>query len=504
MNNRTGKVKIFISLVIVSFSLLMSVPAQTEHEGDWFSANTLASVVKLSSVIRTYEVEGLADNYQYHTKGNDPDFGKATVVSEREKFVAVGSGVVISKDGLIISNAHVTRAYLKPEISSSGRVGPNGKPVKIVTINPYPSIMFVGVTDKNKIENGNDAQSLKYVAYILEDDHDYDNYKRDRAVLKILYTAHMGSDGFPVLDEKIKDVDVPYVKFGNPFRTSFSDRKVRAIGFPGTGDPNRSARTVGELLGYESDAASKILHTCYIAGGNSGGGLFYKDNLIGINTWDNLKDKSRPLGLSQPVTYWFDILLKTVWRYPKLEIPEGLDLDWLADDPSVEAYKNETQVLLTLVSESDKNTPVTKGKIYTHRIDTDISDVLTYLNIAGELDDAAAIVYYLQYFSVDELVERTGFTKNYIELFSTVSDTKQIRNMMKPQMQPYFDEWYNNTFYCKEFRLDDSDGRTVISVPKGSKLNFTFVPAGDGKPTTFTLTAGEDYMQGPYTVSVSQ
>ncbi|MBR0101845.1 MAG: trypsin-like peptidase domain-containing protein [Treponema sp.] len=491
--------------VFVSF-FFCPIFAQSEHEGDWFSADTLSSVVKLSSLLVTYDVEGLPDDYRYHTKGGNPDFGDANVVYEEANLTHVGTGVVISKEGMIISNAHVTRAYIEPSIRllKGDKVGPHGKPIKRVVVNPFTNVMFVGHSDTQRLEEkGDDSQKLQYVAFILEDDKDYNNY-RDRAVLQVLYTCHLGDNGVPVVDDKNVNLDIPYAKLGNPFKTSFVDRKVRAMGFPGTGDPNRSARTVGELLGYEDEKTSRILHTSYISGGNSGGGLFHKDSLIGINTWDKLQDKSRPVAVAQPITYWFDMLTKVKWIYPKFNLPDGLILDWIDDDPGKESYKNEVQALFKIVSESDNNVPVTSGKLYAHRVDTEIDEVFTYMSIAKELDEAAMISYWLQYYTVEDFAKESGFNKDYVEKFCSVTDVKQLRDMLKIQHKSYFDEWYAGTFYCKCVDLDVDTGKAMLSVPKNSKIHITYVSADEKTHTTFTLTAGSDYIQGPFTLGVGQ
>ena len=484
----------------------MPASAQIEHDGDWVSTNTLASVVKLSSLLSIYEVEGLPDSYSYHTKGGEPDFGEASIVSHTMELTHVGSGVLVTNNGLIISNAHVTRAYSEPLIQplKGGRRGPKGKSIKQVVVNHLPNFMFVGVTEKERLEKGDDAQRLGYLAAVLEDDRDYD-YTRDRAVLKIVAKAYQDvADGLPVIDEKVSGLNIPCAVMGNPFKTSFIDKKVRAIGFPGTGDPNRSARTVGELLGYENEHYSRILHTSYISNGNSGGGLFYKDKLIGINTWDSVKNSSRPVALAQPLTYWYDILIKAQWVYSGLSLPDGLFIDWLEDDPGTERYKNEVQALFTFVSESNKNEPVTRGRIFAHRIDTDIQDVLTYLTVEQQLSEAAMICECLKYLSVDEIAQEFDFSKSYVENFVTVSDIKQLRGLMKAELRPYFDEWYDGTFYCKQVVLDDPDGKTTVSVPKDSKVRITFLADDDETYTTLTLTTGTEYMQGPFTISVQQ
>ena len=499
------KNKIFRAALL--FVFVFQIEAENQPEGDWFSADTLSSVVKLSSIVQVFKVEGLPDNYKFHMKGENPDFGDAVVLDETVSLEHVGTGVVVNKTGLILSNAHVTRAYSFPEIFSipgpENRVqtGPNGKPVKYVRVNPFPDYMFVGVTDKDRIESGDDSQRLKYLACVLADDPDYENYVRDRAVLQILATVNPDKNGNPVVGQKVSNLNLPFANLGNPFKMSFVDRKVRAIGFPGTGDPNRSARTSGELLGYQNDSYSDVLHTSYISGGNSGGGLFHKDCLIGINTWDKLENRSRPLAVAQPITYWYDMLFKVAWLYPKVDVP-NVDLSWLEDDPSNDAYKREVQAFFSLVSESNKNEPVTKGTLYVHRVDTEISDVFTYLDLAAELNAAWNVVQYLQYYSVDEVVEKMGFSREFVGNFQGISKKQQIRDMVKPLRRPFFDEWYNGTFYCKSIRISDSEGKTAVSVPKNSKVHVTYVTEDGKRSTTFTLTTGDNYVQGPFTVSV--
>ena len=192
---KTGVILVFLGV------LLNPLVAQIEHEGDWFSASTVSSVVKLGSVLQIYEVEGLPDNYTYRTKGGEPDFGNAKVISSRTVFENYGSGVIISESGLIISNAHVARAYIRPTIETLS----DSKSVKLVIVNPMPYLMFVGVSDKERVENGDDAQKLKYAAYVIDADENFDNNKRDRSVLQIVYSARLGNDGLPKIGEKLSN-----------------------------------------------------------------------------------------------------------------------------------------------------------------------------------------------------------------------------------------------------------------------------------------------------------
>lgn len=500
--------KITLALFICTV-LIVPCLAENEHEGDWFSAETLSSVVKLSSLLEIYDVEGLPDDYTFRTKGGEPDFGNAELVAYRPELVSVGTGVLVTKSGLILSNAHVTRAYAVPEITTIQgpqnrvKIGSDGKPVKRVIVNAHPQCMYVGVVDVKRLAKGDDSQKLAYLAYTLADDADYDDNIRDRAVLQIIARTHINEKGIPIVDEKLSDLEIPCATLGNPFRTSFVDRKVRAMGFPGTGDPNRSARTSGELLGYENEDSSVILHTSYISNGNSGGGLFHKDNLIGINTWDNRKNPSRPIAEAQPVTYWYDMFAKVAWLYPSVNIPE-VYLDWLDDDPSTEAYKTEVQLLLKIVSTSNKNVPVTKGTVYAHRAGTKIADIFAYKNTVKDLRKAWTLAQFLQYYTVDEVVEETGCNRVLAERLHSITKKEQLRSLLKPQLQPIFDEWMSDAFYFTGARLEDEDGKIALSVPKEQTLQITYVAADGVTYTSYTVDVDDDYIQGPYTLSVKQ
>ena len=126
------------------------------------------------------------------------------------------------------------------------------------------------------------------------------------------------------------------------------------------------------------------------------------------------------------------------------------------------------------------------------------------MSIAKELDEAAMISYWLQYYTVDDFAKESGFNKNYVEKFCSITDIKQLRDMLKIQHKSYFDEWYAGTFYCKSVDLDVDTGKAMLSVPKNSKIHITYVSADEKTHTTFTLTAGSDYIQGPFTLGVGQ
>lgn len=484
-------------------------PASAQPSGDWFSEQTLASVVKLGSVVTEYVLDGLPDDYSYSTKNGKPDFGTATLVEEKMEFVHVGTGVVVTPDGLILSNAHVTEAYNDP--SPENYLGPDdkplkgksGRPLKIVIVNVLPRYMFVGASTVANIDSGNEKQTLSYLARVLFDDPGY-NQNRDRAVLKIEGYASLDDDGLPAIGNDVsEDFSIPYCKMENPFKISYLDNRVRAIGYPGAGDPDRASKTSGELLGYENSKKSVILHTSWISNGNSGGGLFYKDHLIGINTWDNRANPARPVAMSQPITYWGECFTQLSWYAPLLKLPD-FSYDWILSDPSTESYKNMTEAAFVLVSASDKRTPVTNGRLYAYRESASIDDVQTYIQYEKIFDLYWKVAYYLWIYSPEEVEKAFDVSEDTVNNLKGIRTLDDFRRTLKKDVVPYFDIWAGNDFfYTSDYPASDS-GKAMVYIPRNSTVNIVYADSDGNVQDSFTLKTGADFAQGPYTLPVKK
>lgn len=367
------------------------------HPTDYVSATSIASVVHLSCLIKAYAVSGLRDGYTITYTNGELDVGYARICGEETQLVSVGSGVVINPKGIIISNAHVTRAY--PRVIKDGNMKAVCVPVLADEafrnftqdgstlsydrcVQNWPSFydwrtMYVSVSDVNDIENNNTQVSLKYAALITADDKDtYGEGKQDRAILQVIAKingniAIKDFDGWEELDMenfRLDDLHMPYTKMANPFDVSFVDNGIRAVGFPGVGDEMRAANTSGNFLGYRSKERSDILHTAFISYGSSGGGLFYNDRLIGINTSFDYHDASHPVSIAQPITYWYDLF--ALDKDTNALVPAS----WIASDPSSGDYKKEC-VLVLRASEADKEKLYAyKFLLYSGLYDTDAYD----------------------------------------------------------------------------------------------------------------------------------
>ena len=98
--------QLLVFILILSGSLCYS----QAKDSSWVSPNTVAATVKLMMMGNTYIVDGLPDDYEYQEyEDGEPNFGKA-VITETLNTVSTGTGVIVTKSGLLFSNAHVTDA----------------------------------------------------------------------------------------------------------------------------------------------------------------------------------------------------------------------------------------------------------------------------------------------------------------------------------------------------------------------------------------------------------
>ena len=80
------KISRFIISTIVLLLFSGNLFSQSLNEADYTSSDyiseeTVASVVKLSSLLCIYTVDGLSDDYEYKTINGEPDFGNAQIIS---------------------------------------------------------------------------------------------------------------------------------------------------------------------------------------------------------------------------------------------------------------------------------------------------------------------------------------------------------------------------------------------------------------------------------------
>lgn len=513
---KNSKINIFLVLILFvflnnqSFSQDKDVNALSGNDVNSILPNTIASVVKLSSLVHVYTVDNLNENYIYKEKDGYPDFENGIIVSEKEVLMHVGTGVVITPNGLIISNAHVTDCYSKPIINykynPAGNVviGGSGNPVMEVIVPVYPNYMFVGVTKEDEIVKNNEKQKLSYLAEILLQDSDYNNQIRDRAVLQIVRTVNETSDKLPYINENYDIVpeNLSYVELGNPFDIVYNENDVKAIGFPGVGDPNRASKTSGEFLGYESENYSNLLHTSWISNGNSGGGLFYRNKLIGINTWDNRNVTSRPVAIAQPISYWFQFFAYLKYLRPNVKLPE-YDNHLIDLDPSYDEYKRKSCVTLSLVEKNNTKMPVSEGVVLVYRQDLSIDDIINYQQYEEYFNNVWNIVVALWNNPVEVVLENFDVSLDSLNILKNVSDKQELKSVLAEGDTVFYDWWAGKEFIYSLYDIFNN-GNCIAFLPNNTKVNISYVNPNGDISTKQVLKIENQHEQGPYVIKIKK
>ncbi len=181
--------------------------------------------------------------------------GWVSVENNKLYNVGVGSGTIISPDGLILTNCHVADPILYG-----------------IPKDELPPIDFLSVALTVRSDQ---PPQVAYLAEVAAADP-----YLDLAVIRITRKL----DGRPVNTE---DLNLPYVPLGDSDSVEVGD-EVNIFGYPGIGGETVTF-TKGVVAGFSLDAAIEgrawIKTDATIAGGNSGGTAVDADgNLIGIPT----------------------------------------------------------------------------------------------------------------------------------------------------------------------------------------------------------------------------
>ena len=473
-------------------------------------ADNASKVVKLSRFVEYYDVEGLPDDYVYRSKGGQPDFGSAKIINRELYSVGVGTGVVVTKTGLILTNAHVTNAYASPIISEAKDaeenviLGADKKPLKRIIVNLTPSYMFVAIKGKDFSDT-----KICFAAKILYEDDDFNDGMKDRAILSVTNFASEDSEKLPVIGNTVNptELNLDFVEFENSFalfpveknvNIRNSDKNITMAGFYDRDDSNDFVEICGEVIGYQNEENLKLFHSCWVPGGISGGGIFYDDLLVAINTWDYSENFSRPMSIAQPIEWFFEPLLKVSYHSSDVQIP-SLQLEWLDEDPT---EKNNAIVKFLLRKGSNNAIPVTDGKLVAFLSDMSISDVQNYKKVSEQLDTAWEIVRLLGFYSVEEVSEKKGKSVKYVERLKNVTTSEDLRMLINESSQKFFKAWADKTFLCSIEEIWNKDGKVAIALPKNIKLNLVYLDSTGYEKGKWTLSLNDDYVQGEYMLNV--
>jgi hypothetical protein len=502
--------KLVVTVCIVLVTLI-SYQVSGQQATDFVDEKTISSVVQIGKIYNIFLVQGMPQGHRVTVNYGKPDFGGGKVVNQRSVFYNIGSGVIVTKNGWILSNAHVTDDWTPDAFWVQDVRDPQGRPLKAVSIPANPGYVWITMVTEEELKRRVRKNQLRYLATTNFIDWDYYKHERDRSVCKIIAHAKMNPQtNLPEKGEDFKsNEEVPYTDLRNPFDIDIIEAGVTAMGYPGIGPPQFITISKGRLQGYD-DWRSHIMHTAFISGGNSGGGLFYENKLIGINTWDRPEirpggQSGRNMSLAQPITYWGEAFAAVRLWYEVAELPV-IPSEWVkADIYSKDPYVNQVYVGFNLRSRVNEKVSLKTGVVIGYRKDVSLEEAIGFIDFRDYIQkyeavqqlawmghDLNAIAGYLN-LSVPEA--KTMAEMSWDELVGSLGKTgKKYLEILKPA------DGSVPKFFSGNWGVDQN-GQVVAALPPSSEVKLTVMSNGY-KQRTINFSTKGDIVQGPHTIKV--
>jgi hypothetical protein len=362
-------------------------------------------------------------------------------VSERRIIqTPVGSGTVISKEGLILTNYHVynVSGY---EYDAQNNI--------YVTYAPASKDMLVYILEDN---NPLKEPVLKYVATPLTL-----HTVLDVCVLKIIADANTG--------QALSGKEFEYVKLGNPYDIQLN-KELTVLGYPGKGGKTITI-TGGKFLGYTIGVSNvidgSIKTDATMAGGNSGGTALYKKKLIGMPTRGSSKlEKGFDFGYIHPVSWANAPFSYAILKY-KEKIPD-FDEDWVINDYNTAVGKKHIYIGGKVYSAQSYST-VADATVLIYRKDRTFEQIVALIQ---EKQNVYTIL------NIQRLYKQGKSLEDIAAYFNvTVEQVQEILNtqIILESLSADFQKEYNGEFFYDTNTTDD-EGFFFMAVPRGKNLSF--------------------------------
>ena len=347
-----------------------TAPAETtsttasEYKTDVSVKDDTSSMV--SSLLGTTSSDGSLTTKQIVEKVTPSVVGvHSTFSTQSGESSATGTGIILSSDGYIITNAHVIQTEVQEYVNNNSNNFGNNR------YNDYNDIFeyFFGNgrggsyqtstknADKVTIVLSND-ENTEYEAEIIGADEN-----SDLAVLKIdatgLSAATMGNSSDLAVGDYVVAIGNPLGQLGG----TVTDGIISAL-----------ARQVT----VEGKSMTLLQHNAQISPGNSGGGLFNSNGeLIGIVNAKDSATEVEGIAFAIPINNVLDIIddLKT-YGYVKGKVDLGMELTDITSDDSAFYYglSNKGCYVLSVTSGSNaENAGFMRGVMITAVYGTSVS-----------------------------------------------------------------------------------------------------------------------------------
>jgi hypothetical protein len=418
---------------MVLLSALLMVAGASHADGE---AQSLEPFVKIGRIL-------LEEGFETRvTPAGELALGEK--VKSKHRLFDVGSGSIVTTDGLVITNDHVFMAYLEeqPEDLVGERL--------ILRHRPISRDMIVSIVDPTRLGL---APRRLYLARLLARDR-----QRDVAVLEI--TRDLSSDrstGSTLFDA---------VEFGNPYALKIGD-PLTIYGYPGKGGPTLT-RTGGTFSGFRADG--RIKTDAGAAPGNSGGAAVNEGNQVGIVTAVTIPEAvGGDITFVHPITWAVPALS---WAHIKLgrAVP-AVGLDWV-EDPRNRDFSNHSAYFGGFVKTLNGGEPVSGAYVFFYREDLSWEDVIQIDNeyLANKKILKVHQLHHGEGYTIEYIAKTEKLRPEIVQAYLEI-DISSIPDDVKALLRCNL--YRDCSRFVYRFDKTDSDGFFHLALPRDARVRVS-------------------------------